>query len=159
MEVRKVVRGEDATFNELVSLRSTLETFSIRKNRILSFGLLDQAFFVDLVYFLINEHEHQTNVLTAPVIGLRNETAMRRLRDLKTYVDYCVAENYLSLNIPRMERHSRRLFVLCPSIIYQSYFAKPSLTFASRDQGWPGLPNLGYGRYDRSFVEAVRRVA
>jgi len=105
MADRKLVRRDDATFNELVSLRSTLEAFAVRKNRTLSFGRLDQAFFVDLVYFLINEHEHQVNAFTLPVIGLHNETAMRRLRDLKTYVDYCVAENYLSLNKSRMDRY------------------------------------------------------
>jgi hypothetical protein len=105
MDVRKVVRREDATFNELDSLRNTLHEFSVAKNRVLSFGCLDQAFFVDLVHFLISEYSYQINPLAAPVIGLRNETAMRRLRDLKTYVDYSVSEEYVKLNVPRMERY------------------------------------------------------
>lgn len=79
------------------NVRHTLRAFCEKKNYNLSFNPLDQKFFNDFIHYAINEHEHVRNKherkpssTNIPVVGLNNDTIIKRLKDFSEYLKYCV---------------------------------------------------------------------
>ena len=59
-------------------------------------GVISQAFFNDLLYYLTKEHEYvrsttksDSHIINLPEVGLSNETIIKRVTDLVEYLGYC----------------------------------------------------------------------
>ena len=105
------VRSEK-TIGRINNVKHTLEKFRQVKNYAISFSQLDQAFFNDLAYYMIKEHEHfrnkkqddpETGII--PLIGLNNDTAIKRLKDFTDYLKYCVVEKDVDIKLEKIKKY------------------------------------------------------
>lgn len=100
------------TIKRYNNLEGTLNQFKEKKNRKVSFDLLDQKFFNDLLSYMVNEHEYVRNSKPArpanalrPEVGLSNETAIKRLKDLTEYLKYCSVEHDIAVNLEKIKKY------------------------------------------------------
>jgi hypothetical protein len=105
------VRSEK-TIGRINNVKHTLEKFRQTKNYAISFSQLDQAFFNDLAYYMIKEHEHSRNKKQddsdtgiIPLIGLNNDTAIKRLKDFTDYLKYCVVEKDVDIKLEKIKKY------------------------------------------------------
>ena len=100
------------TIGRINNVKHTLEKFRQVKNYAISFSQLDQAFFNDLAYYMIKEHEHfrnkkqgdpETGII--PLVGLNNDTAIKRLKDFTDYLKYCVVEKDVDIKLEKIKKY------------------------------------------------------
>jgi hypothetical protein len=106
----KILREPEESLKPYNSSKYCLEKFREKRNYKLSFGMLDQDFFNDLTSYLVNEHESTISPDSAtslPDIGLQNGTAIKRIKNFKEYLAFCVIEEKIVLNIPRIDSYIR----------------------------------------------------
>lgn len=112
-EKQQTVRNEK-TIGRLNNVKHTLLKFKEKKNYIISFNALDQKFFNDLITYMIKEHEHFRNkhqgdpaTGNIPVVGLNNDTAIKRLKDFTEYLKYCVLEHDVEINLEKVKKYMK----------------------------------------------------
>lgn len=104
------VRAE-GTINKYNNLKYALESFKQKKNHALTFDVLDQKFFNDFISYMVNEHEYVRNPhqkkeetgITSEV-GLSNETAISRIKNLIEYLKFCSLEFEVDINLEKVKK-------------------------------------------------------
>lgn len=107
-EKKKTLRSE-RSLEPYNATKQCLQKFQAKKNQRLAFDILDQDFFNDLFYYLVKEHQwvRRPNDNSLPEVGMQNETAIKRVKNFKEYLTYCVEEGKVVLNIPRIDKFIR----------------------------------------------------
>lgn len=110
-EKENIVRSEK-TIGRINNVKFTLEKFFASKNLSVSFEQLDQTFFNNLVYYMLKEHAHSRGRTSAPdgpgtipVVGLNNDTIIKRLKDFLDYLKYCVVEQDVDIKLERIRKY------------------------------------------------------
>lgn len=110
-EKRQTIRNE-TTLNRYENLAGLLRQFSQKKNYNLSYTVLDQQFFNELLEHMITEHEFVRNTAqrkegsgVSPEKGLSNETAIKRLKDLTEYLKYCSVEHDVDIKVEKIKKY------------------------------------------------------
>jgi hypothetical protein len=110
-EKRQITRNE-GTIKRYENLATTLRKFREVKNYNLSFEVLDQQFFNDFLSYMVSEHEYVRNrhqraedAGVIPEVGLSNETAIKRLKDLVEYLKFCSVEYDIEINPEKIKKY------------------------------------------------------
>jgi hypothetical protein len=110
-EKQQTVRSKK-TVDRINNVRYTLNSFKQTKNYNLAFNQLGQRFFNDLIGYMIKEHKHFRNKherdLTSgniPVVGLNNDTTIKRLKDFTEYLKYCIVEKDVNINLEKIKKY------------------------------------------------------
>lgn len=105
------IRAE-GTIKRYNNLKQNLDAFRTKKNYVLSFDNLDQEFFNDFLSYLLTEHEYvrnpymrKANSSTLPEVGISNETAIKRMKDLVEYLKFCTVEFDMPLNMDKIRKY------------------------------------------------------
>jgi hypothetical protein len=110
-EKRQTIRNE-TTLNRYENLKGMLRQFSERKNYSLSFSVLDQKFFNELLEHMVTDHEFVRNPAqrnedsgVIPETGLSNETAIKRLKDFVEYLKFCSVEYDVDIKVEKIKKY------------------------------------------------------
>lgn len=110
-EKEKVLRNE-GTIKRYNNLRDTLSKFEKKRNLDITFDYVDQDFFNSFFDYMINEHEYVRNTkqkepgsMYIPEVGLANETAIKRVKDLVEYLKYCTVEHDIAINLEKIKKY------------------------------------------------------
>lgn len=110
-EKKQTTRSE-GTIKRYENLKGTIEKFRTIKNFVVSFEVLDQEFFNELLSYMVFEHEYVRNpnqrnpeAGIKPEIGLSNETAIKRLKDFAEYLKFCSVEYDIKINPEKIKKY------------------------------------------------------
>lgn len=163
IDVKRQTTRTEGTIKRYNNLLVTVQKFK-QKNAHKGYGeigmsLLNQAFFNDLLYYMIKEHEYfrntksVSNLTEIPEVGLSNETVIKRLTDLVEYLGYCKRRKNVAVDTDAIQEYIK-IAKFKFGVIKQCDSKKWELTLTPEELQF--TINLDY--YEPEFYDSLSRM-